>query len=42
MKLKKLFLFIFLTLFLSACQTVTSKIDQTTEQEKKEIETMFI
>ena len=37
MKLKKLFLFIFFTLFLSACQTVTTKIDETTEQEKKEL-----
>ena len=37
MKLKKLFLLIFLTLFLSACQTVTTKIDETTEQEKKEL-----
>ena len=37
MKLKKLFLPMFLTLFLSACQTVTTKIDETTEQEKKEL-----
>ena len=37
MKLKKLFLFIFFTLFLSACQTITTKIDKNTEQEKKEL-----
>ena len=37
MKFKKLSLFIFFTLFLSACQTVSTKIDQSTEQEKKEL-----
>ena len=37
MKLKKLLLFIFFALFLTACQTVTTKIDKTTEQEKKEL-----
>ena len=37
MKLKKLFFFIIFTLFLSACQTVTTKIDETTEHEKKEL-----
>ena len=37
MKLKKLSLFIFFILFLSACQTVSIKIDETTEQEKKEL-----
>ena len=37
MKLKKLLLFIFFALFLTACQTVTTKINKTTEQEKKEL-----
>ena len=37
MNFKKLFLYIFFTLFLSACQTVSTKIDQSTEQEKKEL-----
>ena len=37
MNFKKLFLYIFFTLFLSACQTVTTKIDQSTEQEKQEL-----
>tara|TARA_Y100000768_G_scaffold156284_1_gene116722 strand:+ start:180 stop:482 length:303 start_codon:yes stop_codon:yes gene_type:complete len=37
MKLKKLLLFIFFTFFLSSCQSVTTKIDQATEYEKKEL-----
>ena len=37
MNLKKIFLIIFLAFILNACQTVTTKIDQTTEQEKKEL-----
>ena len=37
MKLKKLFLLLFFALLFSACQTVTTKIDQTTDQEKKEL-----
>ena len=37
MKLKKIFLLIFLAFLLNACQKVTTKIDQTTEQEKKEL-----
>ena len=37
MKLKKLFFYFFLALALSACQTVTTKIDKTTEQEKNEL-----
>ena len=35
--LKLLFIFIFSFLALNACQTVTTKIDKTTEQEKKEL-----
>ena len=35
--LKLLFIFIFAFLVLNACQTVTSKIDKTTEKEKKEL-----
>ena len=37
MKLKNLFLVIFFIFFLSACKTVITKIDQTTEQEKNEL-----
>ena len=35
--LKFSFIFIFAFLALNACQTVTTKIDKTTEQEKKEL-----
>ena len=36
-KIKILFFLISVLLALSACQTVTTKIDKTTEQEKKEL-----
>jgi hypothetical protein len=37
MKLKRYFFLLFLLVALGACQTVTKKIDQTTELEKKEL-----
>ena len=37
MKIKKYFFLVFLSVALSACQTVTNKIDQATELEKKEL-----
>ena len=37
MKIKKNFFLIFLLVVLGSCQTVTNKIDQTTELEKKEL-----
>ena len=37
MKLKKLIFYFCLTLVLSACQTVTTKIDETTKQENKKL-----
>ena len=35
--IKSFFFLIFVLLVLNSCQTVTSKIDKTTEQEKKEL-----
>ena len=37
MKIKKYFFLVFLSIALGACQTVTNKIDQATELEKKEL-----
>ena len=37
MKIKKYFFLIFLSVALGSCQSVTNKIDQTTELEKKEL-----
>ena len=36
-KIKTLFFYLVVFLSLNACQTVTTKIDKTTEQEKKEL-----